>query len=110
MASAAKVTFCSAGCGNNVHVQCIRHWLTTRAQQALSATCPFCRASFVDGLNPPATGASGMVLNLAESSEAHCGADTSLHALYGDRAIWIQAATGQVSRREAAATWRALHG
>ena len=108
-AAAEQVTFCGAGCGNNVHVQCIHHWLSTRAAQALSADCPFCRARFVDGVNPPAD-APRRVVNLAAASEAHRDADTSLHALYGDRAIWIQAATGQVRRGEAAASWRVLHG
>lgn len=47
-------------------------------------------------------------LNLSAYSSAHQGADASLEALYGDRALWVRAHQGQYGRGEAAAAWRAM--
>ena len=106
------VTFC-ASCGQNVHGGCIAKWISTRRAQGIQISCPYCRGNWVDGLHPEA-GASGagggQYINLAAASEAHRGADVSLEALYGDRAVWLRAGQGQISRAAAAATWRALQG
>ena len=66
----------------------------------------------MDGSQPAAAGGAGAgdeYLNLAVLSAAHAGADTSLEALYGDRAVWIQASQGLLPRSTAAARWRAAH-
>ena len=53
-------------------------------------------------------GASGSgYVNLAQYSEAHRNADTSLYALYGDNAMWIEGGGGAGSR---ARTWQQLYG
>jgi hypothetical protein len=110
--SPEAVTFC-ADCGNSVHRHCIGMWTRSRRGQGLEVTCPLCRAPWRDG-NEPTAGLSQPLergyLNLKESSQAHRHVDTSLEGLYGDRALWIQANRGQVSRGAAAATWRAMHG
>lgn len=45
-------------------------------------------------------------VNLREVSHQHRTADTSLHSLYGDTAVWIQANNGRMGRRQAANLWR----
>ncbi len=45
-------------------------------------------------------------VNLRNVSHEHQNADTSLHSLYGDTAVWIQAHNGRMGRRQAANLWR----
>lgn len=45
-------------------------------------------------------------VNLRDVSHEHQSADMSLHSLYGDTAVWIQAHNGRMGRRQAANLWR----
>jgi hypothetical protein len=94
-AAEARIERCET-CGNGVHSECGARWAAAAAQ----ATCPYCRAP-----NPAAGGAAAAAgyTNLADASAAHRAADTSLEALYGGRAAWIQFHSGEISRREAMA-------
>jgi hypothetical protein len=37
------IVYCKAGCGNNVHKDCMQSWMTAKAGKA---TCPYCRAQW----------------------------------------------------------------
>ena len=39
------VVYCKAACGNNVHKDCMNSWAVARQGKA---TCPYCRAAWVD--------------------------------------------------------------
>ena len=105
-------SFCSS-CRNSVHTACMEHWVRSRRDRGIAATCPLCRAPWLDGAAPAGApdgggSGSGQYLNLAQYSAAHQGADTSLSGLYGDSAVWTQASQGRLSRRQAANAWREL--
>lgn len=103
--SERSMTFC-ANCKNHVHNECIQFWITARKGQSLDVTCPLCRSKWVDGQNQGASGAN--YVNLAHFSKAHKNQDSSLEALYGDRAVWIRANKGEISKKFAARTWATL--
>ncbi|KAL0031719.1 hypothetical protein WJX79_003146 [Trebouxia sp. C0005] len=100
-----KVTFCHE-CGNNVHVECFKRWSASKKGSGEPVTCVYCRCPWV-----VASGGSGASLNkdyvnLRDVSHEHQSADMSLHSLYGDTAVWIQAHNGRMGRRQAANLWR----
>lgn len=41
--SKEAITYCKAGCGNNVHEGCMQSWMSAKAGKA---TCPYCRAQW----------------------------------------------------------------
>ncbi|KAK9823335.1 hypothetical protein WJX72_002022 [[Myrmecia] bisecta] len=91
-AAADKIVWC-ATCGNNVHAECFRRWTAAKQASHTPVSCVYCRATpWIDGSNPQGGAApeddSGYV-NLKAVSEHHRNADSSLEALYGDRARWI---------------------
>lgn len=91
----------------------MQKWIDSRKASGVEVTCPFCRAAWVDGLHPhkaaAADGAGGSkYVNLKSMSEAHRNADTSLTALYGDRAVWIEANQGLIGRGAAAEMWNSM--
>lgn len=93
-----------ATCGNNLHEKCFKVWASTKKTSHCEVTCVYCRSHWVDGSKPAAAqhhadvdDMSGGYVNLAQYSTAHRGADTSLSALYGNSAVWIEGGGG--SRR-----------
>lgn len=90
---------------NHVHVECMRLWVKARRQRGLDASCPCCRARWRGDAPGAAVVKEGKYLNLAGCSGAPPN-DRSLYGLYGDRAVWIQARKGLISRRAAISRWR----
>ncbi|ESO13036.1 hypothetical protein HELRODRAFT_188076 [Helobdella robusta] len=45
LGSPQKITFCRYGCGNSVHVKCMRVWAAHRKVDS-TVECPFCRTDF----------------------------------------------------------------
>lgn len=97
-----KVVFCDE-CGNNIHQVCFDKWASTKRSKGDPVTCVYCRApwtSLVQGPGAESTKFGNQYLNLSQFSEEH--QHTSLNELYGDRAVWIAANNGSISRRTAA--------
>jgi hypothetical protein len=46
------VVYCKAACGNNIHKECMVSWMTARHEKA---TCPLCRATWIDHDIPSGT-------------------------------------------------------
>lgn len=100
-----KVTFCQE-CGNNVHVECFKRWTASKKSSGEPVTCVYCRCPWVVESGGSGASLNKDYVNLRDVSHEHQRADTSLHALYGDTAVWIQAHNGRMGRRQAANLWR----
>eukprot|EP01025_Chloroclados_australasicus_P059264 TRINITY_DN7484_c1_g1_i5.p1 TRINITY_DN7484_c1_g1~~TRINITY_DN7484_c1_g1_i5.p1 ORF type:complete len:309 (+),score=31.97 TRINITY_DN7484_c1_g1_i5:177-1103(+) len=100
---AEELVWCKT-CGNNIHQGCFERW---RQQKMGAATCVFCRAVWQDD-KKDSNKDTGDYVNLANYSQAHKNTDTSLQALYGERAVWINRAQGYMSRGAAANIYRAM--
>lgn len=108
------LSWCCA-CGNSVHKVCFTRWETSKRSAGQVVSCVYCRAPWRDGSNPSAASASQVspktaYLNLKDASTAHAHTDTSLEALYGSNAVWIQAHSGQLGMRNAARLYNAGRG
>ncbi|KAL0056460.1 hypothetical protein WJX82_011587 [Trebouxia sp. C0006] len=100
-----KVTFCQE-CGNNVHVECFKRWTASKKGSGEPVTCVYCRCPWVVESGGSGASLNKDYVNLRNVSHEHQNADTSLHSLYGDTAVWIQAHNGRMGRRQAANLWR----
>ncbi|DBB06531.1 TPA: hypothetical protein ACH3X1_012076 [Trebouxia sp. C0004] len=100
-----KVTFCQE-CGNNVHVECFKRWTASKKGSGDPVTCVYCRCPWVVEAGGGGASLNKDYVNLRDVSHEHQSADTSLHSLYGDTAVWIQAHNGRMGRRQAANLWR----
>ena len=40
------LTFCTVGCGNNLHIECALRWMEHKVSQMQAVTCPLCRAEW----------------------------------------------------------------
>lgn len=101
------VVFCHT-CGNNIHEQCFQNWSRTKKHSHDQVTCVYCRtpwqAEVFEGGQASQGGGNANFVNLGSYSQE---APPSLEDLYGDRAVWIDASHGAISRRAAARLWRA---
>lgn len=101
-AAGERVAFCFS-CGNAAHQHCMQLWAQTRTSQGLEVTCPFCRGAWKPPSAEGAAGGGSGYVNLG-------GPAPSLESLYGSRAVWIRAHTGEMGRGEAAEEWNAGRG
>eukprot|EP00884_Botryococcus_braunii_P021169 jgi/Botrbrau1/7736/Bobra.0159s0166.1 len=84
-----EVVFCTS-CGNNVHVECFRRWVTSKRQHGAEVTCVWCRAPWSSTNQGEAIrSGSQAYLNLSSVSRVHQAGNT-LEELYGDNAQWIR--------------------
>eukprot|EP00727_Mastigamoeba_balamuthi_P007114 m51a1_g3022 hypothetical protein (553) ;mRNA; f:872780-874780 len=52
MVQGEELTYCSLGCGNSIHVSCMRHYARHQQSQELAVKCPLCRQLW-DDIPPP---------------------------------------------------------
>ena len=48
-----SVVFCRRGCGQNVHIACMKHWATHRAELGQQVSCPMCRGPWAADAQAP---------------------------------------------------------
>jgi E3 ubiquitin-protein ligase ZSWIM2 len=46
MGAEMSLSWCSVGCGNNFHLECLKVWAGHRSQEGTAVNCPMCRALF----------------------------------------------------------------
>jgi hypothetical protein len=75
-----KIVYCKAACGNNVHDECMRHWMQARQGKA---TCPYCRAAWAES---ELTGRKVNIAGATRNAEGYINVASQL-GLSGERGM-----------------------